>query len=121
MSNPDKPELDDLSLDALFAQAKADAVVPDALVARIVADAAEVAMPEVIIEQGPGLWARMMDAVGGWPALSGLATATIAGVYIGFSDPTMLETVGLSATTEVSSDLLFGDDVFFDDASIGEG
>lgn len=121
MNTPEKPELDDLSLDALFAEAKADAAAPDALLDRIVSDAAEVAKPEMITVQTQNVWVRMLDAVGGWRSLSGLATATVAGIYIGFSDPTVLETVGLSAVTEETSDLLFGDDVFFDDASIGEG
>jgi hypothetical protein len=116
MSDPKEPDLD---LDALFADARAEAVPTDALIDRIVADAAVVNAPVVV--PGPGLWERMLDAVGGWPSISGLATAAIAGVYIGFSDPTLLETVGLTDTTDVTSDLLFGDEIYFDDASIGEG
>jgi hypothetical protein len=121
MSDPVEPELDDLSLDALFAEAKADAQPSEALMDRIVADAAEIAAVTPVVEQGPGIWERMLDALGGWPSLSGLATATVAGIYIGFSDPTLLETVGLSETSEVSTELLFGDDLYFDELTVGEG
>jgi hypothetical protein len=121
MKDPVEPELDDLSLDVLFTEAKAGAHPSDALMDRIVADAAAVATVLPDVEQGPGILVRMLDALGGWPSLSGLATATIAGIYIGFSDPTLLEAVGLSETSEASTELLFGDDAYFDELTVGEG
>lgn len=120
MNDPIKPEIDDVSLDALFADARADAGPGDELMDRIIADAAEVARPIEVIHSQPGIFAKMLDALGGWPSVSGLATAAVAGIYIGFTDPTLLQTVGLSIESEESADLLLGDDVFFDDATAGE-
>lgn len=120
MSDPIKPEIDDVSLEAIFADAKADAAPSVDLMDRIVADAVEVARPVEVAQSQPGVLARILDALGGWPSVSGLATAAVAGVYLGISDPTLLETVGLSAASELTDDLLFGDDVFFDDLATGE-
>ena len=118
MSDQIEPKLD---LDALFAEAKHEALPPQRLMDAIVADAAEARVPDVIAIKRIGLWTQVLDALGGWPSLSGLATATVAGIYIGFADPTVLEAVGLSDSVEVSTDLLFGDDVFFDDLTVEEG
>jgi hypothetical protein len=118
MSDPIKPELD---LDALFAEARQDAVPPQHLMDAIVADAAVIRAVDVVEPPQPGLWEQMLDALGGWPSLSGLVTATVAGIYIGFVDPTVLETVGFGESLEASTDLMFGDDVFFDDLAVGEG
>lgn len=51
-----------------------------------------------------GMFASLLDAVGGWPSLAGMATATVAGVWIGFSQPAGLDLVadqllGTSDTT----------------------
>lgn len=58
----------------------------DALMARVLADAEAMQpksepLPRPVRRQG---W---LAALGGWPALAGLATATVAGITIGVADP----------------------------------
>jgi hypothetical protein len=36
---------------------------------------------------GLGFWSGIRSALGGWPAVAGLAAATVAGVWIGFAQP----------------------------------
>ncbi len=43
-----------------------------------------------------GLIRSILDAIGGWPAVAGLATATVAGVWIGYNPPTALDDLTLS-------------------------
>jgi len=38
----------------------------------------------------PSAWAQFVAALGGWPAMGGLATACAAGVWIGFAAPSFL-------------------------------
>lgn len=121
MTDPLDQELNDAALDALFAEAQADAEPSQALLDRIVADAAQAAVPVGVQEVRSSLWDRALEAIGGWPSLSGLATAAVAGLYIGFSDPTLIETVGLSSADAIAGDVMFSDDVFFDDAVAVEG
>lgn len=80
-------------LDDFFAAAR-DARTPasDALMARVLDDGltvqAEMAERDVAtpdIGAGTGLWAGLLSALGGWPAIAGLGTAAVAGVWIGFS------------------------------------
>lgn len=116
MNDPSKPSdrrLDDASLDALFAQA-GDVQTPDGLMDRIVQDAADLRV-EAPVSVTAGIWERVLDAVGGWPSLGGLATATVAGIYVGFADPTLLQTVGLQES-DVAANVLLGDFAYFDDA-----
>ena len=71
-------------LDDLFAQARQLAPVPDAaLTARVLADAAR---PVPVPRPPQSFWAQL----GGWPALGGLATATIAGIWIGIASPSVV-------------------------------
>lgn len=79
-------------LEALFAQARQDRdALPIGLSARMMADAAQVqaelARPVVQPEPAPGRWAQFKALMGGWPGLSGLATACAVGVWIGISPP----------------------------------
>ncbi len=79
-------------LEALFKQARSAPEEPDAaLLARVLGDAlaeqavgAAPARGNAGARRGWGLWA----ALGGWPAMGGLATAAVAGLWIGFS-PTL--------------------------------
>lgn len=85
-------------LAAHFAALKATPARPDAaLMARILADAdreqpgrrAAPAAPAALaarLSAGARL-AAIMRALGGWPAMAGLAAATLAGVWIGVSPP----------------------------------
>jgi len=92
------PALNDDALDALFAQARADAPrMPDRLQARILADAQ--AVQDSAVQAGPvrtaspervGLLQRISAAVGGWPALGGMITASVLGLWIGAAPPAFL-------------------------------
>ena len=93
-------ELD--ALDALFAQARTTDLQPtDGLLARIMADAVQVTQqrqeqavtPLVPVRSG-GLLAGLVAALGGWPALGGLAMATATGLYIGVAPPASLTAIG---------------------------
>ena len=85
-------EMEDAGLDALFAEARRDVAAPsDALLARILADAAA-EMPRAApvtsapsAAPGGGWFATLLGGIGGWGGIGGLATATLAGVWIGFS------------------------------------
>jgi hypothetical protein len=81
---------DDALLEALFAEAAGDGKpeVPADLMARILADAEAMQPTAAALAARParqGLFSQFMQAIGGWPSLAGLATATVAGVWIGFS------------------------------------
>ncbi|WP_341641031.1 hypothetical protein [Phycobacter sp. K97] len=110
---------DDLNgLDALFAEARQNRPeMPDNLTARILADAASVQAAHqgaMAVQRGPmgqapraaalRLWHQFWRAVGGWPAMAGMATACGAGLWIGLAPPDFvpdpIEIVQASAQTE---------------------
>lgn len=112
-------------LDALFAAACREVPdLPPALLARVLADAdAELAArSRPTFRPAPsvrgGVLAELLVLIGGWRAVSGLATATVAGVWIGFSglgnlSVTAAELLGVSRTDTLATvNLLPGDDVF---------
>ena len=112
MNMADK-RVQDQELDALFAAARDDAAqAPSSdLMARILADAeamqpkpaASVARPQ---SRG-GVVSGILSAIGGWPSLGGLAAATVAGVWIGFSaTPTVLPDGLAGLVGETNSDYL---------------
>ena len=89
----------DDQLEALFAEARAAAPdLPEGLAARMLADADAVqqGFAAAPLPQGPdtaprpGWFARAFAGIGGWPALAGFATATVAGVWIGMSPPALV-------------------------------
>lgn len=78
-------------LDDLFAQLRSTPPEPSvALLARIAGDAGthqpRPAMP-VRPKARVGFWAGLADVLGGKVAMTGLATATIAGILIGYTQP----------------------------------
>ena len=78
----------DDGLDAYFDAAR-DATGPGAdLVARVLADAAEVQAEQPVAEARPA--PGLLQILGGWITVSGLAAACAAGVAIGVSLPAML-------------------------------
>lgn len=90
------PDRDDSFLDGYFAAARDGAPEPSPdLLARVLADAgAEQARQAAGTRDAahrPGLWATMLAALGGWPALGGLATAGVAGLWLGISPPVALD------------------------------
>ncbi|MEL6508842.1 MAG: hypothetical protein AAFQ32_03560 [Pseudomonadota bacterium] len=89
-------------LDAYFDAARAKAPQPSgALQARILTDAdAVLASAGAPAKAPPGRLHAFLAAVGGWPAMAGLATATLAGVWIGISPPAMVETLIETQTVE---------------------
>lgn len=76
---------DDSGLDAFFDAAKRHRATPDdALTSRLFADAlaAQPAPPRPSRTRP-----NWLAALGGWPALTGLATAAVAGIAIGLAQP----------------------------------
>lgn len=111
-------DLNDRGLEAFFAAGREKAPVPsDALMARVLADAeAEMVRPAAVVApqpvSRPGRLAAAIASIGGWAGLGGLATATAAGVWIGFAglaDP--LDASGL-ITPSLSVELMPGTDSF---------
>ncbi len=95
----------DARLDAYFTAGRKTAMLPsDNLMARILADA-DAAMPvqaqiqTVLHNNSTGffatIFATLWAAIGGWPAAAGMATATLVGVWIGFSQPAGLDILTL--------------------------
>jgi hypothetical protein len=58
----------------------------DALLAQVLADAMAAQAP-VIRTPRPGWLAQLRDALGGWPAVGGLATAGVVGLAVGIAAP----------------------------------
>ena len=55
----------------------------------------------------PGIWGQLLNLLGGWPSLGGLATACAAGVWIGFAPPSFLpDPVQLVMGSELELDLM---------------
>lgn len=80
-------------------------VSPD-LLERVLADAydaQDLLAVEAFVEPQPepaersrGLLGSLLDTIGGWPAVAGLATATVAGVWIGYNPPAAFDTLTLT-------------------------
>lgn len=83
--------------------------LPAALEVRIMADAqavADAATPP------PSIWATIGALIGGWPAAAGLATAGVAGVWLGITPPDAM--AGYIGTTESETVDLFGPVALFE-------
>lgn len=97
-------------LDALLDVTRRDRpVLPDALTARILADAES--EQDRFARRKPKaapVWHRWLEVIGGWPAMGGMATACAAGIWIGFAPPQMLPDPAL--LVQVSDFDLFADD-----------
>jgi hypothetical protein len=98
--------MDDDEIDALFAEAKAqEGNVSDAFLARVLADAADVAAERAVPvtyarpEPKRGFFAGMSEAIGGWRGGMALTASAVAGLYFGFADPVGVDTVsGLASS-----------------------
>lgn len=92
---------EDAALDDLFAQARQSGAEPSgAWLARVLemAEAEQAAVRPAASAAGPvtgarGLWAVVAGAFGGWSALGGMLTATVAGLWIGFAGADRLDLV----------------------------
>ncbi|KIC07764.1 hypothetical protein RA19_21775 [Leisingera sp. ANG-M1] len=100
-------------LEDLFAAARAERpAVPDRLSAAILEDAARElpgsrsAAPRRRARQP--LWRQLAEAVGGWPALGGLAAASAAGLWIGIAPPSFVpDPVALAGYEDSSTTVPF--------------
>lgn len=94
---------DDALLEDLFEDARAaDASVSDNLMARVLTDAA---MTPLNVTKPASLWSGLMDALGGWPALGGVAVAGVTGLWLGLAPPSSVEMIAadvLGTTTSIS-------------------
>ena len=96
------------NLDSLLEEAaRAPVDLPPGLAARVMQDAAA-ASAAGHRRMKPNLMSRIARALGGWPALGGLAAATCAGFWIGISPP--------AAIPDAGSLLLGGEDITLDDS-----
>ena len=97
-----KPNISD-PLEDLFAQARAEPVEPsNDLLARILDDGLA-AMPDAkreatIAAPQPSFLAGFWDLIGGWPSATGLAAASVTGLWLGVMPPDGLSTFIDSAT-----------------------
>jgi hypothetical protein len=75
-------------LEDFFSAARRMSPAPsDALLARVLADAMAAQVPVTVRVQRPGWLAQLRDALGGWPAVGGLATAGVVGLAVGIAAP----------------------------------
>ncbi|MCR8725449.1 hypothetical protein [Frigidibacter sp. ROC022] len=105
MATEQRNGVTDDQLDAFFRVGREDgAALPEGLFARIMADAeAEATRPGSVAlasaapaaETAPrvGLLAGLLAAIGGWPAMAGMASAAMAGLWLGFASPSTLDGV----------------------------
>ncbi|MEC7298748.1 MAG: hypothetical protein VXW43_08705 [Pseudomonadota bacterium] len=90
-------------LDALFDAARAaPAPLSEDMLNRLTRDALEVQAGFAASQVAPprrGRLAGWLAAIGGWPAMATLATAGVAGLWIGAMPPAFVETLGLGSAT----------------------
>ncbi len=84
----------DQGLDDFFAAARETEITPsDVLLARIIGDAAD-HLPHAQITRAAtptGIVTKILDALGGWPSVAGLASASIVGLWVGYVQPGIVE------------------------------
>jgi hypothetical protein len=105
--------IDDLLADVAQAQPSVD----ETLMAKVLADANRMQMQHQHrpTPTAPSLWVQFQQAIGGWPALSGLVATGVVGIWIGVAPPDGLTTYTstLMGTTETVDLLGLGlDDLF---------
>ncbi|MDH3262385.1 MAG: dihydroorotate dehydrogenase [Paracoccaceae bacterium] len=115
------PERAEAMLEEALGLARAEAArpAPEAFLARVLADAAREAPPAPAQARAApprlGRLAAALAALGGWPALGGLATAGVAGLWLGLSPPAAVEDLGgWLGAGDASAGLLLPDDYFSD-------
>lgn len=115
MTDPNDDMLDDL-----FSEARK--VRPDpseALVARVLADAAS--QPRRAIAPKPALIDRLLDMIGGWPAAGGLVAATFSGLWIGVAPPASVEDFTAAMLGEQVAVGILSEDIAFDMEQFADG
>lgn len=105
--------MQDDDLDHLFGKLRAAAPAPSQpLLDRVLADAVQ-AQPQLLPPRSPqradrgNLWWRIFGPLGGLPTAAGLGSAAIAGLLIGYADPTTLDvlTNGMLGYAQDATDL----------------
>lgn len=89
----------DTGLEALFEAARATAPTPSPdLLARVLADAeaAQAASVAPVRTAPRRRFAQLFDVIGGWPAMAGLVSAGVAGLWLGVSPPAALTDLALT-------------------------
>lgn len=117
-------------LDALLAEER-QALAKDApeispeLMARVLTDAQEVqagfapTVPGIFGQRQPrGVWAQLGAALGGWPAVAGLAAASVCGLWLGINPPDGLSDLAALYLTDEAAVL---DPLSGFDMALGEG
>lgn len=113
MSEGDKTLSEMADLEDLFACARqARPALPSDLQATILADAHMMQRDQSMVTPGTGsatdpstrpqrLWRQFTAAIGGWPALGGLAAASLVGLWLGLAPPVFLPdpVAGLAAAS----------------------
>ena len=98
-------DLAETELDKLLSAAASSAPEPsEALLARIMADADSVLAEHRAVEgsapgRARGWFGGFVDVIGGWPAIAGLATAMVAGIWIGYAQPGYVSGIADEALT----------------------
>lgn len=101
-------------LDSLFSEARArpPEPIPDRLMARVMADAlTHLPSAEPLARPAParpGFWEGFLSLFGGGGALAGMATAAVAGVWLGFAQPLGGDLVGALTGSGGTLDLMPG-------------
>ena len=92
----------DHNIDRLFAEASGDQPPAD-LVARVLADAAALQPASAPVRAGVRRhWLRnALDAIGGWPTLSGVTAAGVMGVVIGVYGFEMIDALANGVLTDL--------------------
>lgn len=79
-------------IDTLLAQARrTQAPVDDALMARVLADAARLQPEAQQMPRQSGWRSWVRDLIGGWPAMGGVVAAGLTGVWVGVAPPAGIE------------------------------
>lgn len=106
MTEPNQTELDNLLADVAAVKPS----VPSDLMARVLIDASQV-QPRDGVQSQLGVWAGILDMIGGWPAVGGLAIAGVAGLWIGVAPPVGLENMATTVLGSTQTVDLFGGDM----------
>lgn len=112
----------DNMVDGFFTAAKSQDLHPsDDLMARVLRDAEREQPAQMMPDFGkPGVLQQLWGALGGWPAMAGLATATIAGVWMGFYPGDYVSEI-MGQYTGSDSDLYLVNSLSLYDFNLGEG
>ncbi|KJZ20922.1 hypothetical protein [Loktanella sp. S4079] len=101
-------------LEDIFAQARSIAPRPsDDLMARVLAEAVIPQAPVTARVAPRSLTERVMDLLGGWPAVSGLVTATCAGIWFGVAPPAAVQDYAAAYFGDEVSMSIFSEDTLY--------